>query len=141
LGIGYDDLYVRTEELVEVLNQWRKRHDVRHPKSDGFPISRKGGDRERVVGGFTSLQYLALYSGLGDRTIRDILNCLYEYTTLGKADKLLTAIEDSGALEDGRIARPVTHPMLVAKLTEGGPKPRRGQRKTRGVNKTRGAKT
>lgn len=92
-------LVVRTDDLAKVLEEYMEKHDARFPRGPGGSAF---GHRKQDIGGFTAKQYLAFHSGKHPRSIDGILRRESEFTTLAKADALLTAIE-STALMDGRM--------------------------------------
>jgi hypothetical protein len=96
-------LVVRTDDLARILEEFIEKHDARHPKDTArIPLNAMKG-LTVMVGGFTGKQYISLHSGKGVRSLDRILSRETQYTTLEKADELLVAIEDPGALVDGRL--------------------------------------
>ena len=95
-GGNIDALVVRTDELASVLQLWIDKHNGRFPATD--PRS--------STANFTS-GYDYIISRFPDtlyhRLLWRILNLEAKHTSLGIADEVLTAIDDAGALEDGRI--------------------------------------
>ena len=98
-----DPLVVRTEELAAVLRPYIDKHNGRHPSYIGGSISLS--DQSIAHRSFSAFNYIILNSSvtINERTVRRILSGESKHTQLFIADSILCAIEEQGALTDGRI--------------------------------------
>ena len=86
-----DPLVVRTAELSAVLSLWLSKHNGRFPNGhDGV-----------FTGGYDYIMYLR--PELTPRQLYRIVAVEAKHTFLRIADDILTAIDEQGALQDGRI--------------------------------------
>jgi hypothetical protein len=103
-----DSLVVRTEELASVLRLWIDKHNDRFMKNSGGrrPSYKYIGEADEVVHLTSAYDYICFQMGKPPgfaRVIHRVLTRETKHTELRIADGLLTAIEESGALTDGRI--------------------------------------
>jgi len=98
-----DPLVVRTEELAAVLRPYIDKHNGRHPSYIGGSTSLS--DQSIADYSFSAYKYIILNSSvtINERTVWRILSGESKHTQLFIADSILCAIEEQGALTDGRI--------------------------------------
>lgn len=91
-----DPLVVSTADLALALNAWvtafNRDHDLQplSPTTQSSGFSGMGA-QDRMPPGFGGAHYLAHWSGVTDRTVQRILRAESQFTSLGLADKLLSA--------------------------------------------------
>jgi hypothetical protein len=110
-----DDLVVRTEDLARILTEWMEKHNAAHP-GDHTRRASQAKNGVDFVTGFTAKQYLMFYAEMSERALARVLRRETEYTTMDKADRLVTAIDETSAFRDGRL-RPVMDPRVPQKDT------------------------
>lgn len=103
-----DSLVVRTEELASVLRLWIDKHNGRFMKNSGGrrPSYKYTGEADEVIHYIGAYDYICFQMGKPPEYARVIYRVVTResmHTDLSVADGLLTAIEESGALTDGRI--------------------------------------
>jgi hypothetical protein len=85
---GQDDpLVVNTAILADLIDEWAKKFDKKHPR---YKHNVRGG--ERMPQGFGGINFLAKESGLDPAQISHIRNKRYNFTTLEVADKIVQAM-------------------------------------------------
>ena len=94
-GGNVDALVVRTDELASVLQLWLDKHNGRFPVSD---INNRG---DGFISGYDYI--IDKRPVLYPRLLWRIITLEAKHTNLRIADEVLTAIEETGALQDGRI--------------------------------------
>lgn len=94
-----DPLVVKTSALAAVVNEWIAKHEAQ--------ANREGGWDSDYIGPY---QYIEHWSGLATRIIYGVTRCQTTHTTLGKADKILTAIGLGHLLETDPELYPFPNP-------------------------------
>jgi len=105
-----DPLVVRTDELAQVVEVWVAKHRGRFlPHSGGNrPGFNYGAKAELAIEAYSPYRYILdnlpeTHRTMNERTIYRILSRESKHTHLSNADAILSAIEETGALSDGRI--------------------------------------
>lgn len=90
-----DGLVVRTEELSEVLRTWIDKHAARFPMNLGY----------KDIEGISPYAYIIenSYYPICEKRLWRILKCEHKHTLFDIADSILSAIDQTHALHDGRI--------------------------------------
>jgi hypothetical protein len=86
-----DHLVVLTDELASVVEEWLTQWEADRPRAP-FAGTLQTPHGKTMVSFYNGIPWLSDESGVPYRSIRRILGREGKYTTLGIADKLLTAI-------------------------------------------------
>jgi hypothetical protein len=101
-----DPLVVLTEELALVMEEWLYKHNGRYPQMGNIKPNYHYKDKDLVPNATSGYGYILNQMGKSAgyaRVLYRIKRRESKHTELRIADAILSAIEEVGALEDGRI--------------------------------------